>query len=151
MRLIAQHLRDQPGSKGVPHSFLVLIGFQLLGEFLHRTLQLPLPGPVIGMFLLAAVLIFRKRSDQRIGTSPALEKTADTLIGNMGLLFVPAGVGIMTEADLLRHQWPAIVVGIIGSTLLSLMVTGLVLHHCTRAAETAVPGTKSVRGTSGVT
>jgi holin-like protein len=135
----------------VPNSFLVLIGFQLLGEILHRALQLSLPGPVIGMFLLAAVLIYRKRNERHMEASQSLEKTANTLIGNMGLLFVPAGVGIMTEADLLRNQWLAIIAGIIGSTLLSLIVTGLVLHHCSRATETSAPETKSVRGTSSVT
>jgi holin-like protein len=110
---------------------LILIGFQLLGEIVHQYFKLPLPGPVTGMFLLAAVLVFRQLAASRSGepTPPALMRTANVLIGNMGLLFVPAGVGIMTQSVLLHHSWVPIVAGVIGSTLLSLIVTGLSLHH----------------------
>ena len=110
---------------------LILIGFQLLGEIVHQYFKVPLPGPVIGMFLLAAVLVLRQRAASRSGepTAPALMRTANALIGNLGLLFVPAGVGIMTQFVFLYHSWVPIVAGIIGSTLLSLIITGLSLHH----------------------
>ena len=58
----------------------------------------------------------------------ALGNTAETLIGHMGLLFVPAGVGIITELGVLRAEWLPITAGLIGSTVLSLAVTGLVMH-----------------------
>ena len=50
----------------------------------------------------------------------------------MGLLFVPAGVGIVAEAGLVRKEWLPIAAGLIGSTVLSLAVTGLVMHWTTR-------------------
>jgi holin-like protein len=121
----------------MPLAFLALIGFQLLGEILHRSLRLPLPGAVIGMFMLAAILVLRER---RVGGAElhvphALANAATSLLTHMGLLFVPAGVGVSAQPSLLRHEWLPIVVGVIGSTLLSLVVTGIVLHHISKAME----------------
>ena len=36
----------------MPSAMLILVGCQLLGELLRTTFHLPVPGPVIGMFLL---------------------------------------------------------------------------------------------------
>ena len=98
-------------------AILTLMAFQLVGEAVRDAFSLPIPGPVIGMFLLAAVLVIRGRRVDRV--PPALEATADTLISHMGLLFVPAGVGIIAEADLLRQQWLPVVAAVVGSTVLS--------------------------------
>jgi holin-like protein len=118
-------------------ALLVLIGCQLAGELLRSALALPVPGPVIGMFMLAAVLAFRSRATKTTGNgfSPTLERTAETLIGSMGLLFVPAGVGIISEAELLRQEWLPIVAALFGSTILGLLVTGLVMHWASRPRQ----------------
>jgi holin-like protein len=47
----------------------------------------------------------------------------------MGLLFVPAGVGIITEGDLLRREWLPIIVALVGSTLIGLVATGWLMHR----------------------
>ena len=87
---------------------------------------------IVGMLLLAAVLGVRKDRPEAPAIPGALARTAESLIGHMGLLFVPAGVGIITEAGLLRAEWLPILAGLIGSTVLSLAVTGLVMHWTTR-------------------
>ncbi|MCI3206383.1 MULTISPECIES: CidA/LrgA family protein [Pandoraea] len=104
----------------------ILIGAQLLGEVLRQLLHLPLPGPVIGMFLLAGALLIRQ--DANGLRESQLTRVADTLITNMGLLFVPAGVGIVTEGSLLRQYWLPILIGLILSTLLGLLATAWVMH-----------------------
>ena len=112
---------------------LVLLGCQLVGEASREVLGLPVPGAVVGMFLLAIVLACRGRGP---GSVPiALETTADMLISIMGLLFVPAGVGIIAEAPLLGQQWIPILAAVIGSTVLSLVVTGFVMNQVMRTAE----------------
>jgi putative effector of murein hydrolase LrgA (UPF0299 family) len=119
-------------------AFLGLIGCQLAGELIRAATLVPIPGPLIGMFLLAALLALR--SEKVAGPiPPALDRTAETLIRLMGLLFVPAGVGIITDGDLLRREWLPILAGLIGSTLLSIAVTGLIMHWAMlprRAAKT---------------
>ena len=109
-------------------AFLALIACELVGEFVRGAFNLTVPGPVIGMFLLAAVLAFRKDRPDAPAIPDALGQTAETLISHMGLLFIPAGVGIITEAGVLRQEWLPIAAGLIGSTVLSLAVTGLVMH-----------------------
>jgi holin-like protein len=115
-------------------ALLILIGCQLVGELLRAALALPIPGPVIGMFMLAAGLALRSRSVKAAegALDQSLERTSETLIAYMGLLFVPAGVGIISEAGLLRQEWLPIVVSLFGSTILGLIVTGLVMHWTTR-------------------
>ena len=112
---------------------LALMGCQLIGEGLRDAFSLPVPGPVIGMFLLAMVLTCRRKRPSP--AAAALDATAETVISSMGLLFVPAGVGIIAEIPLLGQQWMPIVVAVIGSTMLSLAVTGYVMHRTIRWSE----------------
>jgi holin-like protein len=113
--------------------FLVLLACELGGNALRQMPGLPVPGPVIGMAILAAGLAIRKAGPSpRSSIAGSLELTAEALIRHMGLLFVPAGVGLIAEIDVLRSEWLPIAAGLIGSTLLSLAVTGLVMHWSIR-------------------
>ena len=89
------------------------------------------------MFLLAAGLVIRDRlrGAESEAAPSALTRTANTLIGNMGLLFVPAGVGVMAELGVLRQDWLPILAGLMVSTVLGVVVTGLVMHHVSRRVE----------------
>jgi holin-like protein len=122
----------------MPLALAILVGCQLIGEVLRQTLHLPLPGPLIGMFLLAFVLVVRNTGSAVAGepVSTPLLRTANGLIAHMGLLFVPAGVGVIVELAVLRREWLPILAGLLVSTLLGLVVTGLVMHHVTRFVET---------------
>ena len=103
--------------------FLLLL-FQLAGEALRAATHLQVPGPVLGMILLAAWYILRRRDP-----SPALEQAADGLLSWLGLLFVPAGVGIVANLALLRTAWLPISVALLGSTLLTLLTTAWIMHR----------------------
>jgi holin-like protein len=121
----------------MPFALTILVGAQLLGEVLRRLLHLPLPGPVIGMFILAVALVTRAQgwiAPTETGPS-SLDKTATALISNMGLLFVPAGVGIIAELSVLRRDWFPILTALLMSTVLGLVVTGVGMHRIMRRAE----------------
>lgn len=113
------------------YGLLTLIACELAGALIGEALHLPIPGPVLGLFLLAGLLAWRARG-QAEPVPQDLGRTADILIQTMGLLFVPAGVGVITEAGLLRAEWLPIAAAVIGSTIASLAVTGLVLHRALR-------------------
>lgn len=134
-------------------AILALVGCELAGEVIREATHLTVPGPVIGMFLLAAILAARRgRNGDPI--PPALGQTAETLISVMGLLFVPAGVGIIAEADLLREQWRPILAALLGSTVLSTAVTGVVMHRVMLASRlrksVARPAHSSERSSGGL-
>lgn len=121
----------------MPLAFATLVGLQLIGAVLQQALHLPLPAPLVGMVLLTVLLVVRGSAGtvaDRAVPAP-LRKLADGLIANLGLLFVPAGVGIVTELSVLRQDWLAILAGLLVSTLLGLAVTGLVMHHVSRITE----------------
>ncbi|WGD50216.1 CidA/LrgA family protein [Bradyrhizobium sp. CB1650] len=120
--------RTLPKQTIIP-AFLILLACELAGDLLHQMLALPVPGPVIGMSILAAALAFRREGPTaKSAIIDSLEHTAETLIRHMGLLFVPAGVGLIAQIGVLRAQWLPIAAGLIGSTLLGLAVAGLVMH-----------------------
>lgn len=132
----------------MPFGIAVLIGFQLVGEIVRQTFGLPLPGPLIGMVLLAIALTVRERgrgaeADIVATSSSPLVQASTGLITSMGLLFVPAGVGVVAEMGLLRAQWLPILVGLVVSTLLGLAVTGLVMHHVSRVVDARTPAVPS--------
>lgn len=115
-------------------AFLTLVIAQLAGAGLQVACHLPLPGPVIGLFLLAVPLALRPAWQQS-----GLDRVAGGLLRHMGLLFVPAGVGMIDHLDILRTEAVPLIGGLVGSTLLSLVVTALVMEwHGKRAVP--VPG-----------
>jgi holin-like protein len=108
----------------------ILLSFQLIGEILHRWCAVPLPGAVSGMFLLALFLFWKPQA-----LTKSLESTSSILFEWLGLLFVPAGTGALANIDLLGAQWFPIVVALIGSTILSLLTTGFVMHRYSPEAD----------------
>ena len=94
---------------------------QLAGELVVSALDIPVPGPVIGLGLLFVGLLFR-------GYIPeALSDVADALITHLSLLFVPAGVGIMLHANLIGDEILPISVALVLSTVLAIAVTALLM------------------------
>jgi holin-like protein len=105
-------------------SIFILLLCQLAGETLRAVSHIQVPGPVIGMVLLAAFYILRRREP-----APALQRACDGLLSWLGLLFVPAGVGIVANLALLRSAWLPISVALIGSTFLTLIITAWIMHR----------------------
>lgn len=104
-------------------AFLLLIAAQLLGTGLQLAAHLPVPGPVIGLFLLALLLACRPHWH-----SAGLAQVSGGLLRHMGLLFVPAGVGLIDHLDLLQAETLPLIGGLVGSTLLALVATALVME-----------------------
>jgi holin-like protein len=110
----------------VLRALTVLVLCQFAGEVIARGVGLPLPGPVVGLLLLLGILIARG------GPTDDLRDTSNGLLRHLSLLFVPAGVGIVTQLDALERNWVAIVVAIVVSTTLGLAVTGWVMQRLSR-------------------
>ena len=75
----------------------LILSCQLLGEVIVGALGLPVPGPVLGMAFLFAFLLIRGHVPDALGA------TADGLLRNMSLLFVPAGTGVIMHVTLLSE------------------------------------------------
>ena len=117
-----QAVRPELGeaARAMLESVTVLLACQLAGEALVRTTGLPVPGPVVGMLLLFAGLAARG------GVPEGLERASRGLLDNLSLLFVPAGVGVLSHLALVGAEWLPISVSLLVSTVLTIAVTGLV-------------------------
>ena len=94
----------------------LLLVCQLAGEICSRALGLPVPGPVIGLALLAAGAMIHARitgADTSEIEKTDLGVTASALLGSLGLLFVPAGVGIVQQLPLIGGYALAIFVALL--------------------------------------
>ena len=99
----------------------ILLLFQLLGESLVFITHLPLPGPVVGLvFLFAAMQMSRT---YKLGVLVETERVADGFLKNLGLLFVPAGVGIVAMWGQLQSQAGVLLAILLTSVILTLAVT----------------------------
>ena len=99
-----------------------ILACQLAGEVIILALRLPFPqlafpGPVVGMGLMFALLVWRG------GPSASLDATAGGILRNLSLLFVPAAVGIVQYGAVLADFGLALAVALIASTVLTLLVT----------------------------
>jgi holin-like protein len=99
----------------------VLVVCQLAGEAAVALAHLPIPGPVAGMALLFAYLVWNGRVPEGLG------KVAEGLLSNLSLLFVPAGAGVMLHFELLAGDWLPLSAALIVSTLLTIAVTALIM------------------------
>lgn len=119
----------------------LLLACQLVGEIIQVATGVPFPGPVIGMALLFAGLVMRRRvvaESDGPETPAALHATAGGLLGHLSLLFVPAGVGVMLYLPLVANEWLAISVSLVASTVATIALTALVMRglaRLTRAAD----------------
>lgn len=133
--------RDLRACVRMTAGFALLLGCELTGELVRAAGHLAVPGPVIGMLLLTLGLLMRRERGDDTGREPraetGLHAVANGLISNMGLLFVPAGVGVIAQFHVIRAQWLPILAGLLGSTLLGLVVTALVMHWALPAADAA--------------
>lgn len=98
-----------------------LLALQLLGEVVVRWLQWPLPGPVLGMAVLLALLAARPAWLQ------PMKPVSHTLLQHLSLLFVPAGVGVMLHLQRLGEEAWAIGVALLLSTWIGMATTAWIL------------------------
>jgi holin-like protein len=98
-----------------------LLCLQLLGEAVVRWLQLPVPGPVLGMAVLLLLLV------RRPPWLVALKPVSHQLLQHLSLLFVPAGVGVMLHLQRLGEEAWAIGVALVLSTWIGMATAALTM------------------------
>ncbi len=113
---------DQPL---VRHLTVILL-FQLVGEAIVRGLNILAPGPVIGMVLFLGLLVLRPKYAQDI------RATATGLLSHLSLLFVPAGVGVVSHIRALGTDALILFFVIIVSTAVTILVTAFVFSATVR-------------------
>ncbi|AXS40851.1 CidA/LrgA family protein [Breoghania sp. L-A4] len=125
----------------IPAIALLLL-CQLAGEALVRFLDIPLPGPVAGLVLLALGLVAwrnrpRKTEPPRTydGIPKPVHDAAHAILRNLSLLFVPAAVGIVQQADVLAEHGVALIAALVVSTVAAMTVAALTFKIVRRVTD----------------
>lgn len=95
--------------------------WQGLGELLSKFFLPGIPGPVLGLLLLLAFLCLRGQVDSD------LAMVADSFRQHLGLLFVPASVGVLLFLPELQTHAMAVGTALLVSVVLTIAVTAIVL------------------------
>lgn len=101
----------------------LLLVFQIIGNILEWLFHLPVPGAVVGMFLLLLSLICID------SLADYVRPVALALISYLAVLFVPAGVGIILHVERIKTEWLAISVSLVVSTVLAIITSSLVIKY----------------------
>lgn len=97
----------------------ILLAFHFIGLLIQTATSLPIPANVIGLILFTACLFLK------IVKLEWVETSAQLLLRHMLLFFVPFVVGTMVYFPLIGQSLLAIVFGLVLSSLISLVATGL--------------------------
>ena len=97
-----------------------ILFFYFIGEFISHFINGFIPGSVIGMVLLFLSLAFRWIKPHQVGRISTL------LTQNMGLFFVPAGVGLMNAMGIISQYWAVLLTASLVSTLLVIASVALI-------------------------
>jgi holin-like protein len=100
--------------------------FQSIGELVSKFLLPTLPGPVIGLVLLVLWLVLRKEINSD------LAMVADGFSQYLGLLFVPAAVGVVLFLPQLQANALAIISALIGSVILTIATSALLARFLSK-------------------
>lgn len=100
--------------------FLIILGFSFAGELLHRILPFPVPASIYGMGLLFFCLL------TRLLPAGAVRETGLFLIEIMPVMFIPAGVGLMTSWDRLQPILVPVAVITVITSLTVMLASGWV-------------------------
>lgn len=95
--------------------------WQGLGELLSKFFLPSVPGPVLGLLMLLAFLVIKGE------VNASLAMVADGFRQHLGLLFVPASVGVVLFLPDLKTHALAVSTALLVSVVLTIGVTAVVL------------------------
>lgn len=101
----------------------------LLGDFLQTSLDLPIPGNVMGMLLMLILLLtgFVKLS--------MIEDVSNFMLKHLSFFFIPAAVGLITCFPILEGKWTSLVFISVFSTFIIAIVTGITVQLLMRRRQ----------------
>ena len=106
--------------------FLIILVITFMGEGLKYLLPLPIPASIYGMVLLFLALM------TRIVKLESVRDAGKFLIEIMPVMFIPAGVGLLTAWGVLKPVCVPIIVITVITTVVVMVVTGRVTQTVIR-------------------
>jgi holin-like protein len=104
----------------------LLVALNRAGEWLVGAAHVPIPGSVVGMLALTALI--------ELGVLPLrlIRPAAELLVRHLALLYVPAGVALIAYVAVVRQDLLAIAVAALASLVAVLAVVGVLVQRLAR-------------------
>lgn len=109
--------------------FTIILVISFLGEGLKMLIPLPIPASVWGLLFMLAALCFRIVKVEQV------KDASSFLIEIMPVMFIPAGVGLMTAWPVLRPVFVPVLVMTVVSTIVVMAMTGVVTQKIMKRGE----------------
>ena len=108
---------------------LIILGIYLAGEIMSSMLKLPIPGNILGMILFFILLC------TKIVKLTQISNVTNFLLNHLAFFFIPAGVGLMSSAGIIKTTWLQLIVVCIISTIVIIGVTGITVQFVAERKE----------------
>ncbi|UGV41157.1 CidA/LrgA family protein [Methanococcoides orientis] len=102
--------------------FAIILSICFMGDLIHDFLNLPIPGSVLGMLLLLALLL------SGVLKLSMIEDVSNFLLKHLSFFFIPAAVGLITCFSILEGKWIALLFISVVSTIIIVVVTGITVQ-----------------------
>lgn len=106
-----------------------LFTFSFAGEVLSYFSPVAVPGSVLGMVLMFLALQFNWIKMEHV------EEAGEWLTNNMAILFIPAGVGLMTNFGIISSVWWQLLIVVFVSTTLMIALVGITVQAIIRKSH----------------
>ncbi|MCI7239277.1 MAG: CidA/LrgA family protein [Peptoniphilaceae bacterium] len=106
--------------------FVILCTCLFLGSITRRFINFPIPEAVYGMIYLFIAL------NLKILKPDDVQETSDGILTNLAFLFVPVGVGIMANFDVVQGRIIKLLIITIVGTAITMAITGIVVQALQR-------------------
>jgi len=103
--------------------FAIILMVTYLGEIISKLIEVPIPGPIIGMLIFLILL------ERKIIKLDQVEKASKLLLLYLPLFFIPPGVKLMSALDLLNGNILKIFLLMVITTALTMGMTGLTVQY----------------------
>ena len=100
--------------------FGIILAVTCAGEIMKYFIPLPIPGSIYGLILMFVLLLTKVIKVEHV------KETGEFLIEIMPLMFIPAGVGLLTSWSQLQSFLVPLLVITVVSTFVVMIVTGKV-------------------------
>lgn len=97
----------------------IVFTIYFLSEVIVRVFQLPIPASLIGMFLLFLCFSCHIIQLQQV------ETISNFLLKYMSFFFIPAGVNLICNFDVLLQNWFQLLIMCTVTTIITMAVTGI--------------------------
>ncbi len=97
---------------------VALYVFYMLGTWIQETLEIPIPGSLIGMFLLLVLL------GLKVLPVKWFDLGAETLVAIMPFLLIPPTIGLMNYGAFFMSKGISLFITVLASTFLIIIVAG---------------------------